>query len=272
MKDYLRLASLVLWLWLTAGPGQASDRVYTFGISPQNSPTELAEAWTPVLAWLSEKSGIRLRFATANSSSDFSKRLAQGQYDFCYVNPQQYTLLHESPGYVAFAREKGRRLKGILVVNGQSRVAAVQDLQGSTLAFPSPTSFAASVLPQAELRKQGISFTPKYVNSHESVYLNVSKGSYPAGGGIIRTFELAEPEVRDKLRVLFTTRGYTPHAFAAHPRVNAAERDKLQAAMLLMGEDEAGSRLLASINFKGMEAGADGDWNDIRALNLPQGD
>lgn len=264
--------AVLLGLALALLPARAAEKVYTFGISPQNSATELAETWSPVLAWLSARSGIRLRFATATSSADFSARLGKGAFDFCYVNPQQYTLLNKKPGYTAFAREKDRSLKGILVVGRQSKIDSLQQLDGATLVFSSPTSFAASVLPQAELRKQGIRFTPQYVNSHESVYLNVAKGLYPAGGGIVRTFELADPETRDALRVLFSTKSYPPHAIASHPRVPASARDKLRAAMLAMNEDPVGKELLAVIKFKGFEAGIDSDWDGIRALDLPPGE
>lgn len=258
-----------LLVWLFVSPAWAAERVYSFGISPQSSPTELAETWAPVLAWLEARSGLKLRFATANSSADFSRRLAQGGYDFCYVNPQQYTLLHSKPGYEALARERDRRLKGILVTGRQSGIESLRDLEGATLVFSSPTSFAASVLPQAELRKQGIRFTVKYVNSHESVYLNVAKGLYPAGGGIVRTFEMADPETRDALKVLMTTKAYPPHAFASHPKVPKVARDKLQEAMLALNDDPVGQQLLELLKFKGIEAAANADWDDIRSLDLP---
>jgi len=264
------LAALLgtLLLCLTP-PALAAKKIYTFGVSPQKSSSELAETWAPVLAWLSAKSGVELRFSTAKSSAEFSKRLGKGGYDFCYVNPQQYTLLHKKPGYDAFAREKGRTLVGILVAGKESKISSLQELEGSTLAFSSPTSFAASVLPQAELRKLGIHFTPVYVNSHESVYLNVARGIYPAGGGIVRTFETAEPETRDALKVLMTTRGYTPHAIARHPRVAKSDMKKVQAAMIAMNDDPIGKQLLGVLKFKGLEAAVDSDWNDIRSLNLP---
>ncbi len=248
--------------------GWSAPASYTFAVSPQQSASDLAEIWAPVLAWLSERSGVNLRFATAKDSADFASRLGRGTYDFCYVNPHQYTLLHEKPGYQAMAREKDRRLKGILVTRKNSGIKSLKDLEGATLVFSSPTSFAASILTQAELRKQGIGFTPRYVNSHESVFLNVEKGLFPAGGGTTRTLEMADAPVRDNLSVLWTTQGYTPHAIASHARVPASVVKKVQAAMLAMNDDPAARPLLEKIGFKGFQAAVDADWNDIRALDL----
>ena len=259
---------LTLLLALFSQAIWASPKSYTFAISPQMSANELAEIWTPVLSWLSARSGVSLRFATARDSQDFSGRLSRGAFDFCYVNPHQYTLLAQKPGYLALAREKDRRLKGILVTRKDGPVKSLKDLDGATLVFSSPTSFAASILPQAELAKQGIKITPRYVSSHESVFLNVEKGLFPAGGGTTRTLELADDAVRNNLQVLLTTQGYTPHAIASHPRVPESVRKQVLAAMLAMNEDAAAKPLLEKIGFKGFQAAADADWNDIRALDL----
>ena len=264
MKRYL----LSLLLVVMTLPGWAAPKSYSFAVSPQMSASELAEIWTPVLSWLSAHSGVSLRFATARDSKDFAGRLSRGAFDFCYVNPHQYTLLHESPGYAALAREKDRRLKGILVTRKDGPVKSLKDLDGATLVFSSPTSFAASILPQAELARQGIRITPRYVSSHESVFLNVEKGLFPAGGGTTRTLELTDDAVRGNLQVLLTTQGYTPHAIASHPRVPDSVRKQVLAAMLAMNEDPAARPLLEKIGFKGFQAAADADWNDIRALEL----
>lgn len=259
---------LTLLLVFTSLSGWAAPRSYTFAVSPQMSASELAEIWTPVLSWLSARSGVSLRFATARDSQDFAGRLSRGAFDFCYVNPHQYTLLRVSPGYEALAREKDRRLKGILVTRKDGPVKGLKDLEGATLVFSSPTSFAASILPQAELRKQGVNFTPRYVSSHESVFLNVEKGLFPAGGGTTRTLELTDDAVRNNLQVLYATQGYTPHAIASHPRVPESVRKQVLAAMLAMNEDPAAKPMLEKIGFKGFQAAADADWNDIRSLNL----
>jgi phosphonate transport system substrate-binding protein len=265
----MKKLSLLLLFFALLSPAWGADKTYTFGVSPQKSASQLAESWGPVLAWLSKRSGVSLRFATARDSAEFSARLRDGLYDFCYVNPQQYTLLHEKPGYNALARNKGKRITGLLLTRKDGPVQSLQDLEGAELVFSSPTSFAASVLPQAELRKAGVHFTPRYVGSHESAYLNVVKGLSPAGGGIKRTLELASEEVRSNLRVLLTTPSYTAHAIASHPRIAEPERQKLLAAMLEMSEDKEAQPLLKPIGFKGFETATDADWDDVRALGPP---
>ncbi len=246
----------------------SAQQPLTFAVVPQQSATQLAEAWTPVLAWLSQSSGLQLQFVTSPDVPSFEQRLAGGGYDFAYMNPYHYTIFSANPGYRALSRAKGDRIKGIVVVQKDSEIKTLTDLEGKTLAFPTPAAFAASLLVQAELRGRGITFTPKIVNSHNSVYRSVAKGIFPAGGGIPRTLELLDESVRNDLRVLWETREFTPHAIASRPGVDAAVRAKLLKAMRDMGADPRGQELLKVIGFSGFDPAKDEDWNDVRSLKI----
>jgi len=124
------------------------------------------------------------------------------------------------------------------------------------------------MLPRAILTKQNISFTPHYVNSHDSVYRNVVHDHYQAGGGVIRTFSAIEKNVQDQLRILYTTEGFTPHAFAAHPGVPAEAVLKIQQALINLEGDADGEAIFKKLKLKGFVPALDTDWDDVRALNL----
>lgn len=254
---------------LASGPAPAEPVTLTVGIVPQTSATELVKHWAPVLGYLSEKTGYKLRFETAKDIPTFERRLADGAYDISYMSPYTYTVVHRSrAGYRAFAKEKDKKLTGIIVVRKDSPYQTLADLAGKTLAFPAEAAIAASVLPRAYFQKQAIAITPKYVASHDSVYLSVARGMYAAGGGVVRTFELTPPEARKQLRVLWSTPGYTPHPFAAHKRVPKEVMTRLQAAMFAMGGDDAGRAALKGVGFKGIVPAWDADYDDLRALDV----
>lgn len=247
---------------------QAQAETLTFGIVPQQSAKKLARLWTPIFKHLSQKTGTTIRFATANNIPTFEKRMRAGNYDIAYMNPYHYTVFSQKPGYDAIARQKNKRIKGIIVVKKDSPLTSLEELENQTLAFPSPAAFAASVLPRAKMSQDGLQITPKYVSSHDSVYLSVSKGFFPAGGGVMRTFNNTDPKVRQQLRVLWNTPTYTPHAIAVHPRVKPETVAKLKQALLDMNTDPEGKQLLKTINFKGLELADNADWDDVRGLNI----
>jgi phosphonate transport system substrate-binding protein len=84
----------------------------------------------------------------------------------------------------------------------------------------------------------------------------------------MRTLNSVEPEVRAHLRVLWTTKGYTPHAFAAHPRIAQPVVAGLAEAMRAMSDDPQGRALLEPLDITGFGAAVDRDWDDVRALEI----
>jgi phosphonate transport system substrate-binding protein len=240
----------------------------TFGIVPQQSAGKLAQNWAPVLAYLGAHSGTDLKFRTARDIPEFERRVAAGDYDIAYMNPYHYTVFSGDPGYRAFVKAANQPIRGILVVRADSPTQSPAELADATIAFPAPAAFAASVLTRAYLTRANIAFTPKYVASHDSVYRAVAKGLYPAGGGVIRTLDSVAPDIRAQLRVLWTSEGYTPHAFAAHPRVPAAVVARLTRAMVDMGDTDTGRALLAPLSIGGFESATDSDWDDVRLLGI----
>lgn len=246
----------------------AEERVYTVGIVPQQAATKLVREWTPLLNLLSEKTGYTLRFKTAVNISTFENRLFSGEYDFAYMNPYHYTVFSKRSSYRAFAKETNKFIQGILVVHKDSPIQSIDMLEKQTLALPSPAAFAASILPRAELREKGISISTRYVGSHEAVYHLVARKLYPAGGGILRTLNAVNPEIRGQLRILWTSAKHTPHAFAAHARVNPEVVSRIQKAMSELEKDPEGKKYLAVLHLKGFVAATDEDWQDIRNLNI----
>lgn len=61
------------------------------------------------------------------------------------MNPYHYIQLSRQPEYRAFAREKGTRLKGVVVVRKDSPIQFVDQLADQYIAFPAQSSFAPSI-------------------------------------------------------------------------------------------------------------------------------
>lgn len=242
----------------------------SFGVVPQEAVTEMARKWTPIMAYLSRKTGYSIQFKSAPDIRTFENRVEAGEFDLAYFNPLHYATYRVN-GYQAIAREKDVQLTGIIVVRKSSTLQDLKGLDGTTMAFPSSTAFAATVLPAMSLKQLGISVVPKYVSSHESVYRTVAQGLYPAGGGIVKTYEQVDPAVREQLRILWKTQTYTPHPVAVHPRISRQVVMRVTDAMVGMANDPQGAAILKLSGINGFIAAKDGDYDDIRALNMDIG-
>ena len=258
---------LAILLWLSAAWSQSPVRTYSFGVVPQQSASEVVRLWTPFVAYLGEKARVTLQVETAKDIATFEQRMMTEAYDFAYSNPLTYAVRHHGHGYEAFAKEKDRILAGILVVRKDSPYRSLADLAGTDLAFPAEAA-AASVIPRAHLDKLHIPFTPHYVGSHDSAFLTVAKGLYAAGGGVVRTFDLLQPAVREQLRILWTAPGYPPHPFVARRGLPPDVVARLQAALLAAESEPAGQAALKLLAFKAIGPARDADYDPYRALDV----
>ena len=242
----------------------------TFGIIPQQSASQLAKVWTPLLDYLSRKTGYTIEFRTAPDTETYERRIAAGEFDFAYFNPSHYALQRDTTvgagGYLAMVREKDSQLVGVVVVGKDSQYKSLSELNGLAMAFPSPAAFAATILPNLSLRKAGANVVPKYVSSHESVYRTVARGLYPAGGGNAKTYEQVDPAVRAQLRILWKSQPYTSHPIAVHPRIPKEVAQRVRAALLAMANDNQGVVLLKEAGFNGFMLAEDRDYDDVRKL------
>jgi len=245
-----------------------ASRTIIFGVVPQQAASTLARLWSPVLTELSQNANFNLRFATAPDIPTFEKRLASGEYDVAYMNPYHYTVFHETPGYQALVKQKGKKIKGIIVVRKDSPIRSIDELNNKDIAFPAPAAFAASVLPRANLKVKGLENQINYVGSHDSVHLAVAQGLADAGGGVKRTFKTMDRATTSQLRVLWETPGYTPHAIAVHPRIPADIAEELRQGFVELSSSSQGAEVLNVLGLKSFETAKNSDWDDVRSLGL----
>jgi len=251
MRLYLGLYRIVFSLFavLLAYPVQAGD-VYTLGVVPQFEPRKLVGIWQPILDELQKRTGVEIRLQGSKDIPEFEAKLAHGEFDFAYMNPYHALTAARDQGYLPLVRDGGRALYGILVVRKDAPIKDVKQLDGAEIAFPAPNALGASLLMRAQLtRDQGIQFTPKYVQTHSSVYLNVVLGQAAAGGGVMGTFNQQPSEVREQLRTLYVTRDMPPHPFGAHPRVPDTVRIEVTKALIELSLTPRGKDLLAGVPF-----------------------
>jgi phosphonate transport system substrate-binding protein len=264
----------LLWLFLysfslTISAQEAvPEKTYTVGIVPQHSASKVIRIWAPLFDQISSSTGYNFKVITSKDIPEFEKKLESSTYDFAYMNPYHFVVYNNSPGYRALAKQKNKEIHGIIVTQKTSEIVSLKQLSGEKIAFPSPGSFAASILTRGSLLKEGISFEPVYVSSHDSVYKTVSKGFFTAGGGVVRTLKNMDEKTQKNIRILWKSPGYTPHAFAVNPNVPKKVAQSFQQALVDIINDD--SKII--LNNLGMHEGfvkaVDKDWDDVRELKI----
>lgn len=259
----------VITLMFNASNSAAATEPLRVGVVPQFELRRINTIWTPLLERLGRDTGLSFQLDIAPSIPAFEQSLNAGQYDLAYMNPYQFIVAHKRQGYEALVRDHGADLSGIIVVAVDSPITSVAMLDGKTIAFPSPNAMGAALLPRAELaRKFHVNITEKYVRTHSSVYLSVALGTVDAGAGILSTFELLEPQIKSRLRILHETGHTPPHPFAAHPRVPAALHHRIALAFVALAAEPTGAELLAEVPMKRAGPAQSDDYAGLSRLGL----
>lgn len=243
--------------------------VYVVGVVPQFETRRLADIWQPIVDEVSRRSGVRLVLHLSPSIPAFEKDFSKGVFDFAYMNPYHLIVANEKQGYRPIARDVATDLRGIIVVRQDSKLKSVKELDGKRVAFPAPNALGAALIPRAEFRnKFSIRVQELYSRSHSSVYLNVVLGLADAGGGVEATLQAEPKEVREQLRVLYHTQSVPPHPMTVHPRVPAAVRKQVQAALLELAKEPAGGQLLANVPITKIGVSSMQEYEELRRLRL----
>lgn len=246
----------------------AAAQTYTFAVVPQFEQRKLFTIWKPIVAELERRTGHSFKLVATLTIKDFERALSRGTFDFVYANPYHILKASHSQGYIPLVRDEAA-LRGVLVVRKDSPVQHISELDGKTVAFPSPNAIGASLLMRADLsRLHHTAVVPLYVKTHSSVYFHVVNGLAAAGGGVEKTLHEQDASVRDALRVLYTTREMPSHPIAAHPRIGKALRDEVQHALLEMGRTKEGLEMLDKVPISKVVATSLEDYTQMRGWGL----
>lgn len=261
------LCSLLLFVLFL--PQAFAETVYKFGVVPQFEPRKLSAIWSPILSELEKRTGFRLEMVGSARIPEFEGEFEQGRYDFAYMNPYHSLVAMRVQQYEPLVRDGGRQLFGILVVSKDGPIKQLADLNGKTVAFPAPNALGASLLMRADLeRVHKIKISPLWAQTHTSAYLNVALGKADAAGGVMATLAQQPDAVRNKLTIIYETRRMSPHPVMAHPRVPAADREKLRKAFLDMGATPEGAALLEKVPIQKAVAASADDYRPLATWGL----
>ncbi len=267
LSAMMRLFFLVLLH--TTSLAAESKQVFTVGVVPQFEARKLHSDWMPILDQLEARTGYQFKLEGSQTIPDFELKFMQGKFDFAYMNPYHLVIANQQAGYIPLVRDVGRELSGVLVVAKNSGVKDPASLNGKTVAFPAPNALGASLQMRQELLDTfGVTVKPKYVKTHDSVYLNVLLGDAAAGGGVLETLLTQKREYRDNLEIIHTTTKVAPHPFAALPTVPPEIRQQVQNAFLSLGQDENGRILLEKIQIRKIGAASLDDYKPLMEMGL----
>lgn len=239
------------------------------GVVPQFDHRTIQSIWEPILHELELDNQLKYKLVGSPSISDFEVKFEKGEFDFVYLNPYHLLVAHQKQGYYPILRDIGRELYGIIVTKSNTPIESIEGLNDKKVAFPSPNALGAALIPRAEFAmKYMISPIYLYVNSHDSVYLNVILGKVDAGGGVQKTFNQQPEYIKNKLKIIYETERVAPHPIAVHPRVDKGIVEGFKRTFYKCYRNEVKKIWLEKIPIKVLGEARIEDYNSLKEMGL----
>jgi phosphonate transport system substrate-binding protein len=245
-----------------------AKKILLFGV-PTQSYYEITDLF---VKYLNERlEGAQVQTVGISNFMGYMDKLDSGYFDFTIANGMK-ALQSARTVYSIVAREVDEKgYAGIILVNKDSSINSLSDLKGKTVATAGYPALAGHMLQMVFLKKRGIDVNKDlkfmYVESFESVFLNVFLGKCAAGFAITgswSSFIKLRPEIASKVAVKWITPPSIGNALLLKNNVNKKIRDQLKKVIFNMHLNKEGTTALAKIGYVKFEPADSNSYQPIK--------
>jgi len=239
----------------------------TFAILPFLSPIALTKRFAPLRDYLSEKLGREVVIETASSFEAFTKKTADGEYDFVLTAPH-FTLMAIDSGKYELRASYIKKLQANVVVKTDSDVISVKDLAGKQIGVP-PIKAIMTKAGILYLEGKGLvgdrAARYKAYKSHNAAMLAVVSGEVDAA--IASNFQVKNQIKKGlPIRIVGETRTYPGMGLLTAKRLTDKLKDGFEDALISMTEDKQGKAVLKEIRYPGYKSAKIIDFEPARVF------
>lgn len=213
------------------------------------NPDQLLEDVRPVVAYLEQKLGRKVRPFVATDYAGVVEALKNETADMGFMGPLQYLLAHEQAGAVPILGEvyNGQPWYAARIfVRKDSGIRSLADLRGKTMAFVDPLSSSGYLYPLEAFRRAGLIagrdqaeefFRKIYFAGGDEQALRAVLNKFVDAAGIGQySFNLLRPEERDQVTYIGESPRIPSHCVVVRKGLDAASVAAIQEALLALND------------------------------------
>jgi phosphonate transport system substrate-binding protein len=229
-----------LALPLTAHAQQA---VYNFSPVNQFGVSLTAAYWNPIIAYVSEKSGVKLNLKIGRTSADTTSYVLAKEVEFVFSN-HLFSPEREKLGWKVFGRRQTPALQGQIVVPFDSPITNLSQLKGKEVAFSGPEAFVIYKVPYAHLLTNKIDVKVAFAGNQDAAFAQLFSGKVQAAGANSQLLEGYARREDKKFRVLWSSEPFQDLALMAAGKVPEQDVKAVANAFVGMSSDPRGREIL----------------------------
>jgi phosphonate transport system substrate-binding protein len=237
------LAGVALLLGVQHGKVLAQTAGYNFSPVNQYDINLTAGYWNPIIAYVSEKSGVKLNLKIGRTSADTTSYVLAKEVEFVFSN-HLFSPEREQLGWKVFGRRQTPPLQGQIVVPEDSPIKDLNQLKGQEVAFAGPEAFIVYKVPYAHLLSLNIDVKVVFAGNQNAAFAQLFSGKVVAAGGNSQLVEGYSRREGKKFRVLWSSEPFQDLALMASGKVPENEVKAVANAFFGMAKDPRGQEIL----------------------------
>ena len=281
MKKLVMTVLVVALLVTFAAPGFVSadnhkPEKLVLGMVPSREASKLVNDLQPLADILSEELGVEVDHFISTSYTGLIEAIGTGKIDIGLFGPFGMVLAdqrHDVKFLVNTVRYGASKYRGQFMVQADSGIDSVEELEGKSIAFTDPASTSGYLFPYVYLKKE-IGIDPEkdmqttFAGGHDAAALAVYNGDVDAAV----TFEDARtaienehPDVMDKLKVIGYTNYIPNDGLVARNGLSDEFTQQIEDVFLKIGDTDKEVEMLDAIfNASGFEKVTSEDYDVVR--------
>ncbi len=225
----------------------AAQTEYRFSPVNQANLVTAASYWNPIVAYVSDKSGVKLSLKLGRTSADTTAFVLAQEVEFAFTN-HLFSPEREQLGWKVFGRRNTPPLYGQVVVAADSPITDLAQLEGKEVGFPGPEAFVAYKTPYAQLLQRKLNVRTIFGGNMDGAFAQLFSGKVAAVGANSQLVEGYAKREGKQFRVLWTSEPYHDLALMVSPKVPERDAQAVAKAFLRMAQDPRGREILLAGN------------------------
>ena len=268
---------LAACLALTLAAGAQAQAVLKVTTIPEEAASEQLRKFGPLVKYLERTLGTKVEFVPVNDYPAAVEALVNKQVDLVWFGGFTFVQakLRSGDKVIPIAqREEDTQFRSVFIAQKASGITRLEDLKGRQVSFGSASSTSGHLMPRSFLLQAGIE--PErdfkrvaFSGAHDATIASVVSGRVDAAAldiTVWRKFVGDNKVDTSKVDVFYTTPPYFNYNWSVHADMPAAQREKIQQALLALSADNAEGKEILGLaratrfiptqasNYQGLEA------------------
>ena len=222
---------------------QAQQPSYTFSPVNQYGINLTAGYWNPIIAYVSEKSGVKLNLKIGRTSADTTSYVLAKEVEFIFSN-HLFSPERDGLGWKVFGRRQMPPLYSQMVVPADSPITELSQLNGKEVAFAGPEAFLIYKVNYANLLARNIDVKVVFAGNQDAAFAQLFSGRVAASGGQSQLVDGYARRENKKFRVLWSSEAFNDLALMASAKVPEKDLKAVATAFFEMSKDPRGREIL----------------------------